>query len=108
MKTDSVSSAGRSTLQRYSNENDLPLYLNAKDISRLLGISQTNVYYLFRSDGFPIIIIGKRRLVKREVLLCLVGVQGSQRLAAKDLFQQRKAHCLIIHHKDLDLQKAMS
>ena len=69
MKTDSVSSAGRSTLQRYSNENDLPLYLNAKDISRLLGISQTNVYYLFRSDGFPIIIIGKRRLVKREVLL---------------------------------------
>ncbi len=69
MKTDSVSSVDRSTLQRYCNENDLPLYLNAKDISRLLGISQTNVYYLFRSDGFPIIIIGKRRLVKREVLL---------------------------------------
>ncbi len=68
MNNSSMNSKKSNTIQRYCSESELPLFLNAEDISRLLGIALTNAYYLLRSDGFPTIIIGKRKLVNRDAL----------------------------------------
>ena len=48
---------------------EIPLFLGAIDIAKLLGLSMTNVYYMLRADDFPTIVIGKRRLVRKEKLL---------------------------------------
>ena len=54
---------------RICSYDDIPLFLDANDIERLLGLSLTNIYYMFRAEDFPTIIIGKRRLVRKEKLL---------------------------------------
>lgn len=54
---------------RFCNYDEIPLFLDANDIAKLLGFSLTNIYYMFRADDFPTIIIGKRRLVRKEKLL---------------------------------------
>lgn len=54
--------------QKYSSPDEIPLFLDANDIVRILGISKTNVYYMFRADGFPTITIGKRKFVRKEKL----------------------------------------
>lgn len=54
---------------RICSYDEIPLFLDANDIAKLLGLSLTNIYYMLRSEGFPTIVIGKRRLVRREKLL---------------------------------------
>ena len=54
---------------RYSNYEDVPLYLGANDLMNVLGLSRTTVYYLMRADDFPVINIGNRRLVRKEKLI---------------------------------------
>lgn len=54
---------------RICSYDEIPLFLDANDIAKLLGLSLTNIYYIFRADDFPTIVIGKRRLVRKENLL---------------------------------------
>ena len=51
---------------RFCSFNEVPLLLGANDIMKLTGLSRTMVYYLMHADGFPVITIGKRRLVRKE------------------------------------------
>ena len=60
---------------KYSSYDDIPLFLDANDIVRILGISKTNVYYMFRADGFPTIAIGKRKFVRKEKLFSWLEAQ---------------------------------
>jgi len=53
----------KSTIKNY---DELPLYLNAYDISNLLGISKSTAYELMSDDKFPSIRLGGRVLVERE------------------------------------------
>ncbi len=53
---------------KYSSYDEIPLFLDANDIVRILGISKANVYYMFKADGFPTIALGKRKLVRKEKL----------------------------------------
>ena len=53
---------------KYCSMEEIPLFLDANDIVRILGISKTNIYYMFRADGFPTITIGKRKFVRKEKL----------------------------------------
>lgn len=53
---------------KYCSMEEIPLFLDANDIVHILGISKTNVYYMFRADGFPTITIGKRKFVRKEKL----------------------------------------
>ena len=53
----------KSTIKNY---DELPLYLNANDISNLLGISKSTSYELMSDDEFPSIRLGGRVLVERE------------------------------------------
>lgn len=54
--------------KRYCSYDEIPLLLDANDIVRLTGLARTNVYYMLRANDFPVIVIGKRRMVKKENL----------------------------------------
>ncbi|MBR0425675.1 MAG: helix-turn-helix domain-containing protein [Clostridia bacterium] len=58
----------QSTNTRYSNYDDIPLFLDALEIMNVLGLSKTTVYFMLRSDDFPTIEIGSRRMVRKEKL----------------------------------------
>ncbi len=53
----------------FKAKEDLPAVLSAKDISKYLGISKANSYQFMDSKGFPILRIGKRKLVPKDKFL---------------------------------------
>ena len=53
----------QSTIKNY---DELPLYLNALDISKLLGVSKSKAYELMSRNEVPSIKLGGRVLVERE------------------------------------------
>lgn len=59
----------------YKSWEDLPIILNATQVSQVLGISRANSYQIFHSKGFPVICIGKRMLVSKEKLKAWVEDQ---------------------------------
>ena len=50
----------------YKSYDDLPLFLNASLVSRVLGISPSSGYELMHEPGFPILKIGNRMVVPKE------------------------------------------
>ena len=51
---------------RYHQMEEVPMYLSAKEIVKVLGISRSNVYDIMRGVGFPLTVVGGRRMVQRE------------------------------------------
>lgn len=58
----------RNTDNHFHSYEDIPLFLNATDLIKLLGLSRTTVYYMLRANDFPTIVIGNRRMVRKEKL----------------------------------------
>ena len=54
---------------KYKNYDELPLVLNAKDVSEVLGLSLSGTYELMREKDFPAKRIGKRIIVPRDEFL---------------------------------------
>lgn len=52
----------------YKSYDELPLLLNAKQLSELLGVSDSSVYELIQEDDFPSLRIGKRIVIPKEEL----------------------------------------
>ena len=52
----------------YKSYDELPLFLNADTISKLLGISSTTVYELMHTKDFPVLRVGNRMVVHKEKL----------------------------------------
>lgn len=52
----------------YKNYDELPLFLNAETLARLLGISISSSYELMHERGFPAVRIGSRLVVPKEKL----------------------------------------
>ena len=50
----------------YTSWEMLPVVLNANDIAIVLNISRAKSYELLHSAGFPVIKIGKRRVVPKD------------------------------------------
>ena len=48
------------------NYDELPLFLNAKNLSKVLGLSESSVYELMHEKDFPSICIGSRLVVPKE------------------------------------------
>lgn len=46
--------------------DDLPLFLNAELVAKVLGISPSGAYELLHEDGFPTLRIGNRLVVPKE------------------------------------------
>ena len=52
----------------YKNYEDLPLFLNAELLAKVLGVAVSSAYELMHEKGFPSVRIGKRFVVPREDL----------------------------------------
>ncbi len=56
----------------------LPLVLKATEVARVLGVSKSAVYELMRAKGFPVLEIGRRKVVPRDVLIQWIEKQISE------------------------------
>ena len=46
--------------------DDLPLFLNAETVAKVLGVSPSSCYELMHEPGFPVLKIGSRMVVPKE------------------------------------------
>ena len=53
-------------LSVYKSYDDLPLFLNAKMVAQVLGVSISTAYELFHESGFPTLRVGSRMVVPKE------------------------------------------
>ena len=60
----------------YSNIEELPLTLNAREAAAVLRISKSKVYELAQSESFPAIRIGKRVVIPRDKLIEWMNAQA--------------------------------
>ena len=60
---------------KFKSSADLPLTLNAMDVSEVLGISRAAAYTLVHSESFPHMRVGKRILVPKEAFLRWIAEQ---------------------------------
>ena len=52
----------------FKNYEDLPLFLNAELLAKVLGVAVSSAYELMHEKDFPSVRIGKRFIVPREDL----------------------------------------
>ncbi len=50
----------------YTAYEDLPLFLNAETVAKLLGLSISSNYELMQEKDFPTFKVGSRKLVEKE------------------------------------------
>ena len=50
----------------YKSYEELPLFLNAETVAKLLGVSPSSGYELMHEKGFPVLRIGSRMVVPKE------------------------------------------
>ena len=50
----------------YKNYDELPLFLNAETVARVLGVSPSSGYELMHEPDFPVLKIGNRMVVPKE------------------------------------------
>ncbi len=50
----------------YKSYDELPLFLNAEIVGKVLGVSSTTAYELMHNEDFPSLRIGSRLIVEKE------------------------------------------
>ena len=50
----------------YMNYDDLPLFLNARTVAQVMGVSISIAYELMHEPGFPVLRVGSRMVVPKE------------------------------------------
>lgn len=60
----------------FKSYDELPLFLNAKTVAQVLGISLAGTYELLYREGFPVVKIGSRLVVPKEKFLTWVEEQA--------------------------------
>lgn len=53
----------------YNSYDDLPLFLNAETVAKVLGVSPSSAYELLHEDGFPTLRVDSRMVVPKEQFL---------------------------------------
>ena len=51
---------------KYTNYDELPLFLNAAMVSQILGVSPSSAYELMHKDNFPALRVGSRIVVPKD------------------------------------------
>lgn len=46
--------------------DDLPLFLNAETVAKVLGVSPSSCYALMHEPGFPVLRVGSRMVVPKD------------------------------------------
>ena len=57
----------------YTNYDELPLFLNAEMVAKVLGIAPSSSYDLMHEKDFPALRIGNRIVVPKEAFIQWVG-----------------------------------
>ncbi len=63
----------------YKSYDELPLFLNAKMVPRVLEVSPSSGYELMHTSGFPVLRVGSRMVVPKEKF-----IQWAERNAGGD------------------------
>lgn len=53
-------------ISSYKNYDDLPLFLNAATVAKVLGVSPSSGYELMHEADFPVLKVGSRMVVPKE------------------------------------------
>ena len=53
-------------VSQFKDYSELPLFLNAELVAKVLGVSPSNGYELMHESSFPILKIGNRMVVPKE------------------------------------------
>lgn len=53
-------------VSEYKSYNDLPLFLNATTVAKVLGVSPSSGYELMHEKDFPVLRVGNRMVVPKE------------------------------------------
>lgn len=53
-------------LSEYKNYDELPLFLNATMVAKVLGVSPSSGYELMHDPDFPVLKVGSRMVVPKE------------------------------------------
>ena len=69
-KNEKQESRGNNNMKNsnYQSYEDLPLFLNAELLAKVLGVGVSSAYELMHEKGFPSVRIGKRLIVPRDNL----------------------------------------
>ncbi|USF26444.1 hypothetical protein N510_001372 [Firmicutes bacterium ASF500] len=64
----------------YKNYDELPLFLNAATVAKVLGVSPSSGYELMHESDFPVLKIGSRLVVPKEKFMEWVSqhIQGGE------------------------------
>ena len=67
-KTDSTERVGKYNMKEssYKSYDELPLFLNAATVAKVLGVSPSSGYELMHEPDFPVLKIGSRMVVPKE------------------------------------------
>ncbi len=60
----------------YKNYADLPLFLNAKLVAQVLGVSISTAYEVMHEASFPTLRVGSRMVVPKEKFMQWVEEQS--------------------------------
>ena len=53
-------------VSQFKDYSELPLFLNAELVAKVLGVSPSSGYELMHEPGFPILKVGSRMVVPKE------------------------------------------
>ena len=53
-------------ISSYKSYDDLPLFLNASTVAKVLGIAPSSAYELMHEKDFPVLKVGSRMVVPKE------------------------------------------
>ena len=53
----------------YKTYDELPLFLNAETVAKVLGVSPSSGYELMHEQGFPALRIGSRIVIPKEAFI---------------------------------------
>ena len=53
-------------ISQFKDYSELPLFLNAETVAKVLGVSPSSGYELMHEPGFPVLKIGSRMVVPKE------------------------------------------
>ena len=70
-KTDSTERVGKYNMKEssYKSYDELPLFLNATTVAKVLGVSPSSGYELMHEQGFPALRIGSRIVIPKEAFI---------------------------------------
>ena len=73
----------------YKSYEELPLFLNARTVAQVLGVSASSSYELMHQQNFPSLKIGNRIVVPKEQFATWLYLSFHDRLEEQKLYENQ-------------------